>query len=608
MSIIGIGGIGKTTLVLEVLYRYLNNKSGPSVFSPFDVIIFISAKTKELLANGYLERGRPVGTLDDILRTVSIALGKEADLDRIPSGQRGDFIRRELSNQRSLLVLDGVEGVEDPAVIAFLRELPSPTKCLIISRRSTNIPHSITLNELSEQDAAKLLEQVCMDRAVYLSGRQINLLLDRIGGVPLALVWFVEQMESTRDFDVALQRLEQPGSMLLEYILGEPLRQVRDTPAYDILTLLSLLSKSASEDLLRCVTGLTSENFAQGIKGLQLQSLVSRDGGRYSVFKITKSYMRRNVGKLQTNRLQGRMLDYYIALADQYSDSFWESERDNFISLIEDQLRNDSIELAQKALQAVKSYIERVEQSHYLDDVQYISDVAVKLARNLGDLVHQIDFLLDYYEMVHFLRNEFQKAEALNQEALNLSKKTGYSIGIAKAYRNLGGLAKAQSRFPEALDLFTKALEHLDESQEEEIRVVKGLLSSTHRKLGDYDEARAFLEEEIEYCRSKGEADLTRLSIAICRLATSFLEEKRPKEAIPLYEESMALDEKLGRHLSIGYNLFKLARCYNMMGDGRLADSFARRALDVFRDINDQALVNQVNEFLETLTATDKSS
>lgn len=73
ISVDGIGGVGKTTLVVEAAYRCLgasNNEAFMGV-PTFDAIIFISAKQYYLTPFGLLPSLAPRRTLDDIFRQIS---------------------------------------------------------------------------------------------------------------------------------------------------------------------------------------------------------------------------------------------------------------------------------------------------------------------------------------------------------------------------------------------------------------------------------------------------------------------------------------------------------------------------------------------------------
>src|ERR1700741_655788 len=56
-------------------------------------------------------------------------------------------------------------------------------------------------------------------------------------------------------------------------------------------------------------------------------------------------------------------------------------------------------------------------------------------------------------------RSDYDKSKKAAQQALELSKKTGFGKGTSQAYRQLGLLHYDKSEYDKAVDLFLKALD-----------------------------------------------------------------------------------------------------------------------------------------------------
>lgn len=110
ISVDGIGGVGKTALVLEVAYRYLRASTGEAPNSNIptcDAIIFVSAKQRYLTPGGQLPSSEAERTLRDLSREVAQTLNRFEITQATPQEQPSK-VRDALSRQRTLLIVDNL--------------------------------------------------------------------------------------------------------------------------------------------------------------------------------------------------------------------------------------------------------------------------------------------------------------------------------------------------------------------------------------------------------------------------------------------------------------------------------------------------------------------
>jgi hypothetical protein len=158
VTIDGIGGIGKSALALEVTHFYLRNFDRIPPEERFEAIIWTSAKQTVLSVEGIVQRRQALRTLDDIYTTIAVALQRE-DITRTRPEEQSEVVRNALIQQRTLLVVDNLETVDDEAVLEFLRELPAPTKAIVTTRHRIDVAYPVRLVGMPRDDAQELIAQ-----------------------------------------------------------------------------------------------------------------------------------------------------------------------------------------------------------------------------------------------------------------------------------------------------------------------------------------------------------------------------------------------------------------------------------------------------------------
>jgi hypothetical protein len=290
VTIDGIGGIGKSALALEVAHRYLRNYERIPPEERFEAIIWTSAKQSVLTAEGIQPRSQALRTLDDVYTTIAVALQRE-DITRARPEEQAEVVRNALARQRTLLIVDNLETVDDEAVMSFLRELPAPTKAIVTTRHRVDVAYPVRLVDMPWADARTLIGQECDKKGVRLSEEETRRLYGRTGGVPLAIVWSIAQMGFGYGVDVVLSRLGQPTSDIARFCFEGAVERIRDKPAYNLLMALSLFAIDASREALGYVADVAVLDRDEGLAELGKLSLVNKREDRFSVLPLTRSYL-----------------------------------------------------------------------------------------------------------------------------------------------------------------------------------------------------------------------------------------------------------------------------------------------------------------------------
>jgi tetratricopeptide (TPR) repeat protein len=317
VTIDGIGGIGKSALALEVAHRYLRDYDRLSPEERFEAIIWTSAKSAVLTADGPVPRTQITRTLDDIYTTIAVALERE-DITRARPEEQDGLVTKALTRQRTLLIVDNLETVDDERVNTFLRELPAPTKAIVTTRHRIDVAYPVRLTGMSKEDGLALIVQECDKKSVKLTEAEAEKLYDRTGGVPLAIVWSVAQMGYGYDVEAVLRRLGQPSEDISRFCFEGVMERIRGTDAHKLLMALSLFAADASRDALGYVAGLDKDALSrdEGLVILEGLSLLNRQAGRFSLLPLTRSYLTHELERAPEFAQSAfeRMLTYYKQL------------------------------------------------------------------------------------------------------------------------------------------------------------------------------------------------------------------------------------------------------------------------------------------------------
>ena len=317
VTIDGIGGIGKSALALEVAHHHLREYDRLPPEERFEAIIWTSAKAAVLTADGIAPRQQITRTLEDIYTTISVALERE-DITRARPEEQGKLVTKALTRQRTLLIVDNLETVDDERVNAFLRELPAPTKAIVTTRHRIDVAYPVRLTGMPKEDGLALIAQECAKKGVTLSEAEAEKLYDRTGGVPLAMVWSVAQIGYGYGVEAILRRLGWPSEDISRFCFEGAMDCIRGTDAYKLSMALSLFATDASREALGYVAGLGEDVLSRdkGLVTLERLSLTNKQADRFSLLPLTRSYLVHELERMPefAQSASERMLAYYKQL------------------------------------------------------------------------------------------------------------------------------------------------------------------------------------------------------------------------------------------------------------------------------------------------------
>jgi LuxR family glucitol operon transcriptional activator len=250
----GIGGIGKTSLALQAATTYLRAYDSIKPEERFDAIVWTSAKSTLLTASGVMPRHQATRTIEDIYQALAHVLGRE-DITRAPAQKQHALLARALTSQRTLLIVDNLETVDDLSIHSSPRALPAPTKAIVTTRHKIDVAYPIRLAGLSPSETDQILTSECKKRNMTLTPEDFASLSRKSAGVPLVVVWSVGQIGLGHHPESVISRLGGARSDLAKYCFQETLRETRQRQSYLGLLALAMFPAPATTESIAAATG-----------------------------------------------------------------------------------------------------------------------------------------------------------------------------------------------------------------------------------------------------------------------------------------------------------------------------------------------------------------
>lgn len=322
----GRGGVGKSALALFLAHWYVSQHQSLPTEEQFDAIIWFSGKEMILTPKGPEKRlaNQVLRTLSDLCEVISTTLRRE-NITRAGKDDQEQLARRALASQRTLLIIDNLETIDDEGLMAFLREPPAPTKVLITSRHYEPLGLHRPLMEMGKDEALDLIKNQARHAHVMLDHTEVLSIYDRTTGLPLAVVWVIGNL-SYYQHPVAtiLRRLRDVDGDVLQFLFQDEMQRIRGKDAHRLLMALALFPVDARRDAIGYVAGFegnsqeSNDRREDGLAMLVRLSLInySQERKRYYLPDIIREYVLRETDETEAYQ------DFIIKARERYFEFF----------------------------------------------------------------------------------------------------------------------------------------------------------------------------------------------------------------------------------------------------------------------------------------------
>ena len=592
----GIGGMGKTSLALEV--ADLAKKQ-----AMFDAYLFASAKTTWLSLDGVREETLALSSLDAFCREFARILGESEVVGISDATERRRALLDALRGRKALLIWDNLETLtaeERNQIAEFLRKLPTPNKAIVTSRyRTGESAVTIRLGKLSFAEAANLIAEVGRKQPrVAQELRQVGAteqraLYDATGGNPLALSWTLGLIaQKSYSFGTALGRLRDAGksSDLYGFLFADALQELMGTD----LALLSALSAFLTPATIAALADITKQSLTEvsmGLERLVMLSLVNDwEGERYRLHPLTRAYVRANLeGRATVTDISTPQLDpairrqtlrYWVDYAQRYGGE----DNDAYKSF-------DKLEAEWPTLEGVANLL--WEMSGLPGSLQ--DREAAQMAIDLQDALRNfLDFRGYWDESIRLSEWRYQAGQALKQWR---DKGWGaYDVALIHCNRSETDLAKIWA------DRASAAMERGGSRRDRAIATrMQGLVAEQRR---DWTEAEQCYQETLTVFRELGEEQNE--AIALNWLGAIARQQKQYDRAETYYQQGLKISEKIGYRNSQAYIFGNLGQLALDRAHPQEARTWFEQALVLAREVGRQDLVAYTQYGLAEVLDTEK--
>lgn len=566
LGITGLGGIGKTQVVLEYAYRYR---------SEYQAVLWVRAGTTTTLINDIVDLvdvlGLPERQEQDHMKRVHAVLG---------------WLRR---NAGWLLIYDNIDDLslaepflpKGPGHLLFttrahalegiaqrldLDKMDSETGALLLLRKANLLDVSATLDIANPEEkglACAISEEL----------DSLPLALDQAGAfifeAPCPLSEYLILYRTRRDELLSTRgslAQDYPESVATTWSLAFGKVREADTAAAELLRFGSYLAPDAIPESLIHGAAATFQNpwvnsplrkiandqlsFDDSMKTLLRYSLIGRqkDKGSFSIHRLVQTVIR----DAATDTEHKDMINMQVipTLRDTFPDP-----EDT------DQWKNCA------------RYI-----PHVLECTQWVLQNEL-FFESIGELFYKAGIYLQKQARYH-------EAEQCYTLSLRIFQECEEDIWAAVTLNMLGMLYYSQRYYQQAENFYQQALEIL-ESQSEDVSLiisaVIGNRAELYRDQGNFKQALdSYLENPLHQQDLLAGENLESAT-ALNNLALLYTNQNKYEEAEPLHLQALALRQKLlgNEHLEVSNSLNNLAGLYRLMGRYSDAEQNYQQALAI---------------------------
>ena len=606
VAIVGLGGVGKTQLAIEYIWRYRDK---------YNFVLWAKADT-------------PATLTSELFKLIRKLSNKFIDRDEENPNILTHSVKQWLQeNSNWLMVLDNVHLDETDlsqshTMVSILKELPYNGHILMTTRSQSSLMKSladlVTVDNLSEEEAKKLLllraglltrEQADETRSIDFPGAQ-ELAVKLLGCLPLALdqaAAYIYQNQCS--IDGYIGRYQEEGERLRNTATDqEPNRETVATTwslsfqavektnrtAAELLIALSFLAAGAipeeiilegSSELGATLGEISSRvDLDDAINTLENYSLLqsNKTTRLLIIHRLVQEVLKDNMSKDETrrNKIKAIWAERVVRAVNHVfpdgSIATWERCQNcqGSVCSVKNLCSNKRLALSQRCILHAQVC------ARYIEDYGFTFPEAAELLHHTASYLHSYDALYD-------------KAAAYYTRALQIRQFLSRKIMLdtAASHNDLARLYRDQYKYEDAMNHFEEAIYIRKQQLGSQDRLTAHSTSSLARLYlieGNYKKAEELFSSALKTHQKNQRKDHStdaarEVAKSTYGLAQLYHKEGRYAEAKNLYEEVLAMDKDLfgDHHLMTAQCLDSLGCLYRDLRDFTQAENLLQQSLEI---------------------------
>jgi tetratricopeptide (TPR) repeat protein len=620
----GIGGVGKTSLVIEVANRCWQAKKDGRVddrIPVFDAIIFTSSKAADLVNTRIVNRPEKEPLLTDIFRVISSVLN-EPTITQVEAEDQPKKANEILSKQSTLLIVDNMETLleeEQNRILSFLNNVPLSTQVIITTRNFLGFD-GIIIESLNKSESFDLLDsQAKIKKISNINNAWKKDVYNRFGGIPIALIYAIGKRAAGYGFADIIDSKRMLTNDLGEFCFKSSVELIRGTDAYQLFMATPFFSATFCRDaLIKVAKLIDGQNLIDAFAKLQQLSLITEEKkGRYSILSITREYvileLATDANKEFRQEARERWFSWYLDFTKLYGGQDWEGWRAKYDRLEEEWENIQSVlhwyaekSKWNKVLQLWENIDNYADLSGYWQDRRYWWAL---LGKNDGSAITRVKASSEKGFILTLMGN-YEDAEEYLNKAWDIHKEID-TVFQSTVANHLSILAKCRKDYCQAhkwLDIEAELLSECPPETKKKPRYeVRNLYyrAEIHYLEGRKDLAKLEFEQVIQFSRTIGwqrfknyaknslaeiyiaQGDLDAAEIMI-KAGLSSAVQAREKRRVALYHASYArLYYQKAQEVKKGELQEEFTPCIEM------AREYSTKAIEVF---SKEFMADEINE------------
>ena len=590
-AITGLGGIGKTQVAIEYVYRYRHH---------YKAVLWVTSETESKLIVDFVK----------IAQLLDLPEKNTEDQNKIIIA-----VRQWLHENRDWFMV--FDNVEDFDLVNTYVPPENKGQILFTTRlhATGEFAESIPINNMEETEGILFLlrrskvisANVSVDDVPFEYREQAKAIYQLLDGLPLALdqaAAFIEEVPCSLKDYIDLYKSQgkalrgRRGNLTREH--PEPVSKTfkiafkrlasANAKAADILRICAFLAPDTIPHEIFSTIIKNPLRLLEAIEEACRYSLLSRDVDHktYSIHRLIQDVLRDTMDQGTQRRWAERCTRVVINLFPEVEFENW-SQCDFLLphakavrKLIEEFDFNSSE--AGAFLNAVGYYLNK--RAQYKDaELLFKRSLAIR-EKVLGSEHPDVASTLNNLAGLYRAQGKYKDAEPLCQRSLVIREKALGSDHpkVATALNNLAELYYSQGKYEHAEPLFRRSLvirEMALGSDHPKVATALNNLAEIYYVQGKYDEAEPLYQRSLAVRENVLDTEHPDVAESLNNLALLYNSQGKYDEAEPLYRRSLAIREKvLGPdHPDVGSSLNNLAGLYRAQCKYKEAKSLYRRSL-----------------------------